>query len=134
MRVGLKPTVAQAPQGGTVLDEVMGWEGCGSELVPQNWLLRFHFLLESAALILSPCRHMFRSWPEESATHWGGSDQPSEGGAAGGGTAGGGLPLDFQHRSVRDGMSDRSPPPPPTLKAALRNSNPAVSQSVDKMY
>lgn len=64
------------------------------------------------ALILSPCRHMFRSWPEESAAQWAGSDEPSEGGRAGGGTAGGGLPLNFQHRSVQDGMSDLFQPPP----------------------
>lgn len=68
--------------------------------------------LRPSALILSPCRYMFRSWPEESAAHWAGSDEPSEGGGAGGGTAGGGLPLNFQHRSVQDGMSDRFQPPP----------------------
>ncbi|XP_045570901.1 pre-B-cell leukemia transcription factor 4 isoform X2 [Salmo salar] len=39
-----------------------------------------------------------RCWPEESPAHWGGSDDPTEGGEAGGGTAGGGLPLNFQHR------------------------------------
>ncbi|KAM9745413.1 pre-B-cell leukemia transcription factor 4 isoform 3-T3 [Menidia menidia] len=39
-----------------------------------------------------------RCWPEESPAHWGGSDDPSEGGRAGGGMAGGGLPLNFQHR------------------------------------
>ncbi|XP_029364529.1 pre-B-cell leukemia transcription factor 4 isoform X1 [Echeneis naucrates] len=39
-----------------------------------------------------------RCWPEESPAHWGGSDDPTEGGRAGGGMAGGGLPLNFQHR------------------------------------
>lgn len=58
-----------------------------------------------STLILSPCRHMFRCWPEESPAHWGGSDDPTEGGRAGGGMAGGGLPLNFQHRSVQDRMS-----------------------------
>lgn len=46
-----------------------------------------------------------RCWPEESPAHWGGSDDPTEGGRAGGGMAGGGLPLNFQHRSVQDRMS-----------------------------
>lgn len=80
----------------------------------KSWVLRFHFLrtVRAPALILSPCRHMFRSWPEESAAQWAGSDEPSEGGRAGGGTAGGGLPLNFQHRSVQDGMSDLFQPPP----------------------
>ncbi|MEQ2161210.1 hypothetical protein GOODEAATRI_007454 [Goodea atripinnis] len=57
-----------------------------------------------STLILSPCHHMLRSWPEESPAHWGGSDGPTEGGRAGGGMAGGGLPLNFQHRSVLDRM------------------------------
>ncbi|KAM6904543.1 pre-B-cell leukemia transcription factor 4 isoform 8-T8 [Xenentodon cancila] len=39
-----------------------------------------------------------RCWPEESPAHWGGSDDPTEGGRAGGGMARGGLPLNFQHR------------------------------------
>ncbi|XP_053298577.1 pre-B-cell leukemia transcription factor 4 isoform X2 [Pleuronectes platessa] len=39
-----------------------------------------------------------RCWPEDSPAHWGGSDDPTEGGRAGGGMAGGGLPLNFQHR------------------------------------
>lgn len=89
-----------------------------------------------STLILSPCRHMFRCWPEESPAHWGGSDDPSEGGRAGGGTAGGGLPLNFQHRSVQDGMSNFFNPLlliPSTLKAALPNSNPAVTEFMDKM-
>ncbi|XP_061905909.1 pre-B-cell leukemia transcription factor 4 isoform X1 [Entelurus aequoreus] len=39
-----------------------------------------------------------RCWPEDSPAHWGGSDDPTEGGRAGGGMAGGGLPVNFQYR------------------------------------
>lgn len=88
-----------------VAGSVLGWG-----LVQDKWFRTSGS--GPSALILSPCRHMFRSWPEESAAHWAGSDEPSEGGGAGGGTAGGGLPLNFQHRSVQDGMSDLFQPPP----------------------
>uniref|UniRef100_A0A673WID7 Pre-B-cell leukemia transcription factor 4 n=1 Tax=Salmo trutta TaxID=8032 RepID=A0A673WID7_SALTR len=54
--------------------------------------------LSCPPLTLSPCYPISRCWPEESPAHWGGSDDPAEGGGAGGGTAGGGLPLNFQHR------------------------------------
>lgn len=111
--------------------------GSGSGQVQQAKLGSWGYTsLALSTLILSPCRHMFRCWPEESPAHWGGSDDPSEGGRAGGGTAGGGLPLNFQHRSVQDGMSNFFNPLlliPSTLKAALPNSNPAVSEFVDKM-
>lgn len=89
-------------QGGSVL----GW---GVVRAVQELSVVEYTFCTPSALILSPCRHMFRCWPEESPAHWGGSDDPTEGGRAGGGMAGGGLPLNFQHRLVQDGMSSFSP-------------------------
>lgn len=85
-------------QGGSVL----GW---GVARAVQELGVAEYTSCAPSTLILSPCRHMFRYWPEESPAHWGGSDDPTEGGRAGGGMAGGGLPLNFQHRSVQDRMS-----------------------------
>jgi len=85
-------------QGGSVL----GW---GVVRAAQELGVAEYTSCAPSTLILSPCRHMFRCWPEESPAHWGGSDDTTEGGRAGGGMAGGGLPLNFQHRSVQDRMS-----------------------------
>lgn len=85
-----------------------------------------------SALILSPCRHMFRCWPEESPAHWGGSDDPTEGGRAGGGMAGGGLPLNFQHRSVQDRMST-SFSPSCSYPPCWRQPSPQLKSSSDRI-
>ncbi|KAG7259628.1 hypothetical protein CRUP_036752 [Coryphaenoides rupestris] len=55
-----------------------------------------------------------RCWQEESPAHWGGSDDPTEGGGTGGGTAGGGLPLNFQH-SIRN-VQEEDPPDPQIMR------------------
>lgn len=78
---------------------------------------------------------MFRCWPEDSPVHWGGSDDPTEGGRKGGCMAGGGLPLNFQHRSVQDRMSTSFCPSClySVLKGSLPQPNIAVTEMVGKM-
>lgn len=114
-------------QGGSVL----GW---GVVRAAQQLGVAEYSSCAPATLILSPCRHMFRCWPEESPAHWGGSDDPTEGGRAGGGITGGDLPLNFQHRSVQDRMSTTFFPScsyPPCWRQPSPNSNPAVIELVE---
>lgn len=112
-------------QGGSVL----GW---GVVRAVQELGVAEYTSCAPSALILSPCRHMFRCWPEESPAHWGGSDDPTEGGRAGGGMAGGGLPLNFQHRSVQDGMSN-SFSPSCSYPPCWRQPSPQLKSSSDRI-